>query len=183
MSVVDQYEAPTRTVSLIRASDQAAIAEVQTQIIIAKLGSDRGSLADETPQLEAELEAMRSDATEAALVFTFQALSPKALEELILAHPSADEKERFNAVTFPPALLAASCIKAGDDDGLAVEEAARLWDTFAEGDASELFGAAWGVSTAANLLPFSVTDTANPAPASAPNSTIAPLEVLHTATS
>ena len=120
---------------------------------------------------------------EDAIKFVFRALSAGELETLRLAHPSTDKDSNFNVETFPAALLAAACTQAGDDDGLTVDEAEAVWATFSEGDCVALYNAAWGVATTANLRPFSVADTGNADQNSVPNSTTAPPEALHIATS
>ncbi len=89
----------------------------------------------------------------------------------------------FDPVTFAPALVAAACIKAGDQDGLTVKEAKEIWDSFSAGDCEQLYAAAWGVTNTAHLRPFSVTDTDNPDQTSVQNSTTALREVLNTAAS
>ncbi len=181
MSVLDKYETPTRTVRLTVASDQDAIEEAQGRLRAARLSSDSGSLADESPALEDALAVLRQMAEDNALVFTFEALSAEAMEALMVAHPTTDKAKAFNVLTFGPALLAESCIKAGDDDGLTLDEATKLWSAFSEGDCQALFGAAWGVATTANLRPFSVTDTDSKDQPSEKNSTTAPPEALHIA--
>ncbi len=183
MSVLDQYVTPTRTVRLTVASDQDAIEAAQARLREARLSAKADSLADEAPALEAELADVREAADTNALVFTFEALTAKALEDLISAYPTTEKDKAFNVHTFPPALLAASCIKAGDDDGLTGDEATKLWESFSAGDCEALYGAAWGVSNAANLRPFSVPDTDRKDQPSAKNSTTAPQEALRIATS
>jgi hypothetical protein len=181
MGVVDGYEKPTREVHIANATGAEKIAEIQTRLVLARVG-DAG-LDDPAPQLERDLAAAKTEADESATVFVFKALSGREMEALKLAHPSTDPALNFDTITFPPALLTVSCIQAGDQDGLSSAEATELWDTYSDGDCQELYAAAWGVSTTAHLRPLSVTDTGNPDQNSAPNLTTALLEELHTASS
>ncbi len=183
MSVVDQYTQPTRTVLIASQEHADKVEAVRVAIRKAKVGFDTGSLADPLPQLELDLAAAEATADEDAIKFVFRALSAGELETLRLAHPSTDKDSNFNVETFPAALLAAACTQAGDDDGLTVDEAEAVWATFSEGDCVALYNAAWGVATTANLRPFSVADTGNADQNSVPNSTTAPPEALHIATS
>jgi hypothetical protein len=181
MGVIDGYEKPTRTVRIAGAAGAEKIAEIQTRLVLARVG-DAG-LDDPAPQLERDLAAAKVEADESATVFKFQALSGREMEALKLAHPSSDPALNFDTITFPPALLTVSCIQAGDQDHLSSAEATELWDTYSDGDCQELYAAAWGVSTTAHLRPFSVTDTDNPDQNSAPNLTTALLEDLLTVNS
>ena len=181
MGVIDEYEKPTRTVRIAKPAAAEKIADLETRLAIARIG-DAG-LDDPTPQLVLDLAAAKAEADDTAMVFKFRALTGRELEGLKLAHPSKDPMLGFDTITFPPALLAVSCIQAGDADKLTSAEAKELWDTFSAGDCEALYAAAWGVSNTAHLRPFSVTDTDNPAQTSDLNSTTALLEVLDIASS
>jgi hypothetical protein len=181
MGVVDGYEKPTKTVRIANAAGAEKIAEIQTRLVLARVG-DAG-LDDPAPQLELDLVAAKMEADKSAKVFKFQSLSGRGMEALKLAHPSKDPALNFDTITFPPALLTVSCIQAGDQDGLSSAEATELWDTYSDGDCQELYAAAWGVSTTAHLRPLSVTDTDSPDLNSVPNLTTAVLEDLRTASS
>ncbi len=181
MSVVDGYENPTRTARIANSVAAQKIDEIQRQLVMARVG-DAG-LDDPVPQLELDLAAAKVDADKSAIGFVFKALSGREMEGLKLAHPSTDPALNFDTISFPPALLAVSCIQAGDADHLTSAEATELWNTFSSGDCEALYAAAWGVSTTAHLRPFSVTDTDKPVQTSDLNSTTALLEVLDIASS
>ncbi len=181
MGVVDEYEKPTRTIRIAKPVAADKVSDLETRLAIARIG-DAG-LDDPAPQLEIDLAAAKAEADDTAMVFKFRALTGRELEGLKLAHPSKDPTLNFDTITFPPALLAVSCVQAGDADKLTSAEAKELWDTFSAGDCEALYAAAWGVSNTAHLRPFSVTDTDNPDQNSVPNSTTALLEELHIASS
>ena len=187
MGVVDEYEKPTRTIRLAKPAAAKKVADLETQLAMARIG-DAG-LDDPAPQLEIDLAAAKAEADDTAMVFKFRALTGRELEGLKLAHPSKDPTLMFDTITFPPALLAVSCVQAGDGEtssgvpALSSAEAKELWDTFSAGDCEALYAAAWGVSNTAHLRPFSVTDTDNPDQNSVSNSTTAALEVLRIASS
>ncbi len=181
MGVIDRYKKSTVTVRIGSGEAQDRINKIRVAITAAKVG-DPG-LSDPLPQLELDLAEATAAADDDALVFVFEALSGDELEALKLAHPTSNEALAFDPVTSAPALIAASCIGAGDQDGLTVKEAADIWDTFSAGDCEQLYAAAWGVTNTAHLRPFSVTDTGNPDRTSDLNSTTALLEVLDTAVS
>lgn len=181
MGVIDRYKKSTVTVRIGSGETQDRINTIRVAIMAAKVG-DPG-LDDPLPQLELDLAEATTAANDDAIVFTFEALSGDEMEALKLAHPTSDKDLMFDPVTFAPALIAAACIKAGDQDGLTSDEAKEIWDTFSAGDCEQLYAAAWGVTNTAHLRPFSVTDTDNPDQTSAPNSTTAVLEVLRIASS
>ena len=181
MSVIDQYKKSTVTVRIGSGEAQDRINKIRVAMTAAKVG-DPG-LDDPLPQLELDLVAATAAADDDATMFTFEALSGNELETLKLAHPTKLLGEAFHLPTFAPALIAASCVKAGDQDGLTVAEAKQIWDEWSAGDSATLYLAAWGVTNTAHLRPFSVTDTDSPAQTSDLNSTTALLEVLDIASS
>ncbi len=181
MSVVDRYKKSTVTVRIGSGEAQAQIHKIRYLIATAK-GGDPG-LDDPLPQLEIDLAEATAAANDDAIVFTFEALSGDEMEALKLAHPTSDKELMFDPATFGPALVAAACIEAGDQDGLTEAEAKEIWDTFSAGDCEQLYAAAWGVTNTAHLRPFSVTDIDSPDQTSVPNSTTAALEVLRIASS
>lgn len=63
------------------------------------------------------------------------ALPRKAYRELVEAHPAADDSLKWDQDTFPPALIAASCV----EPKLTKKQAQKIWDTWEEGEASRLF--------------------------------------------
>ena len=181
MSVIDTYKKSTVTVRIGSGEAQDRINKIRVAITAARVG-DPG-LDDPTPQLERDLAEATGVADDDAIVFKFEALSGDEMETLKLEHPTTNKELAFDPITFAPALVAASCIGAGDQDGLTVKEAAEIWDEFSAGDCEQLYAAAWGVTNTAHLRPFSVTDTDTPDQTSAPNSTIAALEGLRIASS
>ncbi len=181
MGVVDRYKKSTVTVRIGSGEAQDRINTIRVAIAAGKVG-DPG-LADPLPQLERDLADATTAADDDAFVFVFEALTGDELEALKLANPTSNVALAFDPVTFAPALIAAACIKFGDQDGLTDKEAAEIWDTFSAGDCEQLYAAAWGVTNTAHLRPFSVTDTDNPDQTSVPNSTTALLSELHIASS
>ena len=79
-----------------------------------------------------------------AIRLTFRALSRAELEHLQAAHPPTEEQEKdgagWNADTFPAALISAASI-----DGMPVDYAQHLLDTWSAGDSLALWTAAWSV--------------------------------------
>ncbi len=181
MGVIDQYKKSTVTVRIGSGEAQDRINKIRVAMTAAKVG-DPG-LADPLPQLELDLVEAQTAADDDAIVFVFEALTGDELETLKLAHPTSNKDLAFDPVTFAPALIAASCIGAGDQDGLTAKEAGEIWDTFSAGDCEQLYAAAWGVTNTAHLRPFSVTDIDKPVQTSDLNSTTALLEELHIASS
>lgn len=133
-------------------------------------------LASPAAQLEAELAELMVQADEAATEFVFQAISRAALEELKRAHPPSEEQwaryresvedlpvivaiqakpPPYDWMGMAPALLAACAVSPK----MNVDEAQLLWDQLSDGEAAQLFDAAWEVNQTAATRPFSGTDT------------------------
>ena len=116
------------SVSVCLAGDLAADADRLTAEL-ARLGDEpakRTSLADVDPraELKAELETVIELMRSNEVTFRFRALPEKAYSDLVAAHPSSTEGEAWDTDTFPPALVAASCI----DPVMSEEDVAELWD-------------------------------------------------------
>lgn len=143
----------------------------------------RGSPLDTAvPELERRLEELVSQADAEAAEFTFQAVGRAKLEELKRLYPPTDEQwERFREQVkgnlfaqapefdwagLAPALIASCCV----EPEMTEADAARLWDELSDGEAAQLFQAAWAVNETSSPRPFfgTATDTT---PSSGPDST------------
>lgn len=142
-----------------RAAWRSAIAEQAT------LGSA------EVDAAKHEVDRLESLADDQTVVFVFQAVSKKTLDEIkAKCPPTEDVWERYkvrlsaNPMLSPPEfepeafsieLIAASCV----DPAMTVTEAAELLDTLSDGDVARLFEAAWSVSMQGSDRPLSRTAT------------------------
>lgn len=150
-------------VSLCLAGDLAADAD-RLAAEIDRIGSvPRTSLADVDPRtaLVAELEKVHAKMRANSAVFRFRALSRKDYSDLLAAHQSRDAtKEAWNLDTFPPALIAASCI----EPAMTVEQAEDLFSRINQNGRDLLWSAAWRANTGEVRVPFSLA--ASPSPSS-----------------
>lgn len=93
---------------------------------------------------QAEAEAARAAYDKIAVRLTFRALPRAELEKLQAEHPPTEEQEKdgaaWNSETFPAALIAATSM-----DGMPVDYAQHLLDTWSAGDAADLWQAAFSV--------------------------------------
>lgn len=107
---------------------------------------EQARLAEEVQRLEVECEA-------ASVTFRFRGLSRRAHSDLMAAHPPTEEQQRelaelglaasANSETFPPALLAASCI---EPPGVTLEAATDAFEQWPGGTWSVV----WRACLAAN---------------------------------
>ena len=99
-----------------------------------------------------------------------RALPRKQYRELLETHPPADsdEKADWDAETFPPALIAASCV----DPELTLEQAQQIWDEWEAAEAGPLFLACWGLNELRGRAGFTWPGSA-PTSGSGPNLTTA----------
>jgi hypothetical protein len=95
------------------------------------------------PQIAADIMALREQAKAAEVEFVFASIGRRAYSDLIRSHPATDEQSEaagarllWNTDSFPPALLAASCVEpSGTDlawwlrmyDQWGTGQVARLW--------------------------------------------------------
>ncbi|GAA1353531.1 hypothetical protein [Streptomyces beijiangensis] len=112
-------------------SERDAWVEARTEVLAADLalGAAQAALDDGTIQL------------------MFRALPRPVWEALLREHPpteeQADQGQEYNADSFPAALISASSV-----DGMSVEDAQELLDTWADSEAKVLFTAALMVNQA-----------------------------------
>lgn len=141
-------------------------------------------LATTVPELERRLNELTLKADEAAAIFTFRAIARVQLEELKRTYPpTEDQWERyreqvkanifsqapeFDWTELAPALISACCV----DPAMNAQDAANLWDQLSDGEAAELFAAAWSVNAQTTSRPFYGTGTVT-TPTSGPDSTTA----------
>ncbi|WP_194292881.1 hypothetical protein [Streptomyces smaragdinus] len=148
---------PERTVAWV--DDQALKREVgDAAMVLAKARAEAERLAGEhgvgaerreawiagQPEVlaaDARLAKANAALEEGTLTLTFRALPRPVWEALLREHPptedGADQGHEYNVETFPAALISASSV-----DGMSVEEAQELLDSWADADAKSMFTAA-----------------------------------------
>lgn len=147
-------------------------AEAELQRAVAD-GVEPNSLSDVPPSVAAAARVRELEERIRALerVFVFRALPPWEYRRLISAYPPDEPRLRWNAETFPPALIAACCIEpvkfASADD------VRRLLEKLNEGVQDQLFDAAFRANEGGGEIPKSVVASAM-IPTTGPRSTPPP---------
>jgi hypothetical protein len=103
-----------------------------------------------------QLKAVHEKVRAAEEPFTFRYIGDRAYSDLVAAHPSANEQEMFDSVTFPRALVAASCVQPE----MTEEQVVALFEVINEGEIKKLFDAAWDVHNSSEVIPFSLAASA-----------------------
>lgn len=128
----------------LRAKVAAAEQAAERARFLAQTSPGDDTLAIQAREAETASAAARTEAADATITLTFQALPRPAFEELITAHPAteaqAEDGAIFNPDTFPAALVAAASF-----DGMSEAEAGELLATWSTPDANALWEAAWRV--------------------------------------
>ena len=158
----------TRTARLVLDGDKAAeVAGLRDRLVTAKV-RDRlngGTLEAQAPELERQIAELEAGMESTAQTFIFKAVGRRRLDEITTKYPpSAEQWERFrdsaklNPFLTPPEfdmnsaapeVLAAAAV----DPTMTTEEAQRLWDELSDGEAAELWRAAWGAQMEATSRP------------------------------
>ncbi|MFD8978680.1 hypothetical protein [Streptomyces sp. NPDC059564] len=118
----------------------------------AKLNLARLRMADvETGGEQAELVAAQAAFDEVSVQLTFKALPRPVLDGLIRQNPPTEEQaetgDAWNPESFPPALVAAAHIERDEKgnvvEGMTVQDAQDLLDSWPIAESNSLFTAAW----------------------------------------
>lgn len=142
-------------VRLCLAGDLAADADrIQAQLDALDGRFVRSSLAETDPRtaLESELAEVHDLMRENEVVFRFRALGKLAYSDLLAAHPGRPgEDEAWNNITYPQALIAASCI----EPAMTAEQLEALSEVLNQRQRNELFNAAWTAQVGETRVPIS----------------------------
>lgn len=148
-----------RSVVVCVAGDAAAeVDRLEAELSRQSQGWQPTSLADKNPgeKVARQIEAARQRMRESEVEFRFKALGHKAWSDLVAQHPSGNAEQRWDPDTFPPALVAAACI----DPVMSPEQVGELLEVLNEGQAEELFNAAYEVNAEPTQVPFSLAASA-----------------------
>ncbi|MFB6873765.1 hypothetical protein [Streptomyces sp. NPDC056323] len=115
-------------------------------------------LAEEHPgrKISAQIAKLREKARASEAVFLLRNIGDEKYSSLLAEHPSTDPNEGFDSVTFPRALISASCV----DPVMTEDDVKALFEVITQGQIKDLFDAAWDVHNSSGLVPFSLAASA-----------------------
>lgn len=106
-------------------------------------------------ETEAKLEALQAEIEAHEITFVFEAMGREAYSDLIGDHPPREDDTKnglqFNADTFPPALLAASCVQP---EGMDLKEATDIWENWSDGECELLLDTAVAANRTLRTVSF-----------------------------
>lgn len=158
----------TATEELERARVELASAKRMDEKAEAE-GSETLGTASLLPDAERRYKEIEAEILDGAAIFVFKAIGRKVLERIRSEHPPTPDqweiyRERAKAnplvqpPTFDPDGIAPQLIEAAlVDPELNLEEATELWDELSDGEAAQIYDAAWEVSMEAATIPLSAT--------------------------
>lgn len=159
--ILAQAKPRERTVMVCTRGDLAGeAARLAAEVARASEDWEPADLTDVHPgrELAAQLKAVREQVRQAEVPFLLRYIGDKAYSDLLAAHPSTKpDEELFDSVTFPRALIAASCV----DPVMTEDEVIQLFEVINEGQIKALFDGAWDVhNDGDSIVPFSVAVSA-----------------------
>lgn len=130
---------------------------------------ENAALAAKVEAAQEALDAATAQLRDKVVVFTFRALDPTLLDDLMTRHRPTESQRtaarkrkepepQYNVDTFPPVIIAAACVKiegpSGVSDGISHEDAERFWKSpdYNSAELAEVFHTAIGVQTQSFLL-------------------------------
>lgn len=168
----------TKSIRLIldgKSTDEldAARAELRTAKQLDKEAEEKGSetlsTASLVPDAERRYKEIEAKILDDSTVFSFKAIGRKKLAKIRAEHPPTEEqwatyreRAKANPLVQPPTFdsdgIAPELIEAAlVDPKLTLEEARELWDELSDGEAAQLYDAAWEVCMEAASIPLSAT--------------------------
>lgn len=154
----DDVAPPEQTVRICVRGDLVADKEwAEKQLVAARSKNPSPDVGDEAAVEQARLAEtvtrLEQECEDASVTFRFRGLPRRAHSDLMAAHPPTEEQERelaevglaaaANSETFPPALIAASCI---EPPGVTLQAATKAFEEWSGGAWSLL----WRTCQAAN---------------------------------
>lgn len=138
----DKVAPPEETVRICVRGDLVADKEwAEKQLVASKSKNPAPDIGDpeavEQNRLAQEIQRLEEECEQASVTFRFRGLSRRAHSDLLAAHPPTEEQQRelgelglaatANSETFPPALVAASCIEPAGVSLAAARAAFEEW--------------------------------------------------------
>lgn len=164
--VVAQAQAATISVRVPLRGDLMAELESLNERFLAERVADQELNREPLHVATAErILAVQAEMAESEVEFRFRGIGRKPYRELLRAHPPTAEQKAeaddarmlllFDPDTFPPALMAASCLAP---QPVSVEGFQAIWDQWSEGQTTHLWRACMSVNQgSAETPPKSVT--------------------------
>lgn len=125
---------------------------------VAARDSDRMSNeTDKAPEILKQVDSLVEESRDTERVFTFKSVGRFRYDELVLANPPTKEQKKdkaeFNADTFPPALVAESCV----DPEMSLEDAVEIFASpdWNGAELRKIFFGALEVNTETGDIPLS----------------------------
>lgn len=108
-------------------------------------------------QLSEQIQELEERMRSSEVTFRMRGISAFRYQELLDDHPGREGKnERYNPLTYPPALIAACCV----DPHMSEVEAKQLVEVLGTGQTDKLFSAAMTVTQGPGAVPFSLAASA-----------------------
>jgi hypothetical protein len=130
------------------------IDRLERALIEARAEDERVNRQALAPGLAEEIRELETEARKSEVVFAFQAMGRGAFAKLQAQHPPRPEDKElygeeteFNPVTFPPALLAATCVEPAELRGN-LAEFTEIHENWSEGQVMRI----WGTCVQANAM-------------------------------
>lgn len=147
-----QLELPVRVP--MRADLFAEITALEVQAKREREIDERENREPVAPGIAHRIMGLEEELRDSEVEFRFRALGRRRYNELLADHPPTDKQKQeaadadavlaYNPDTFPPLLLAASCVEPTDMD---VDDWSDIWENWSEGQVGPL----WRTCLAANM--------------------------------
>lgn len=148
-----QHRRPLHTVRIpMRADLPDQIGRLELEARREKAVDDRENREPVAPGIARQIQDLEAELAASEEAFTFEALSRGTARELVAEHPATEDQQKeaaaegrrlqWNPDTYPPALIAASCITPR----LTVEDAVEIWDGWSDGQVAQLWSGCLSVN-------------------------------------
>lgn len=157
-----QHANLVRSVTVVMRADLIdAIDQLETELIEVRADDERTNRVALAPHIAERIRELEEQSRASEVRFVFQGLGRGEFAKLHAQHPASDEHREkfgentdFNPYTFPPALMAASCIEPAELRGN-LAEWTEIHETWSEGQVMRIWATCMGANAGVAAPPKS----------------------------
>jgi len=135
------------------------IKSLEREHMIAMRKDEKVNESPKAPAIRKAIDKLEDEAIETTIRFTFKDLGRKKFEDTWKSCPPTPEQKEdgfeWDPDAFTPKLMAMSCVEAGDDDHMTLEQAESIYNDWSTAEVSMLATTALNANMGVGTIPLS----------------------------